>query len=279
MTHAAVVKNLKVISIGLNNDRLDVFWEYANPEQALSYEVWIERSGSISGPFSTIAKTYGAVSYTDWTADYDMTQVYYYRLRVVKRDTQDQVQVTKAAWFEEKPDVINAEIRRRNNLLLREYTGVPVLYYPVRNTGTRCPECWGELEDQRVKSKCEVCYDTGYVTGYYTPILMYMNIHEDQNALAQNAEMDEVPIRTATALLTGEFPIHFADLILERNNERWLVSSFDRTEKLRVTASYRVRLHQVLEQDVRFKIPLPDTDIFNRVARSREYTRPYTLNR
>jgi len=203
---------------------------------------------------------------------------YWYQLEVVKRDTRELVQTTRQYTYASEPTVIGREVRRRNNLLLREHTGVPILYYPIRTEGMRCPECWGESEGQRVRSKCSNCFDTGWLLGYYNPLLMYMNIHADQQQLSENAETDRFAVRTGTGFIAGDIPIQFGDLVLEETNSRWAVSSYDKTEMLRSTVSFRIRLHQVIESDIRYRVPLPEAEIFERFVKSREYSRPYTLN-
>lgn len=273
-----ILKDFKVTSLGLDNDRIDLLWDYTKPEDALDYEVWVERAGALSGPFSPVGRTYNAVSFTDRSADYDITERSFYRLRVVKRSDLTTLELSETKVYEPEPNLIVREIQLRQNLVQREHSGVPVLYYPTRTTGVRCPDCYDEGVGQQIRSQCESCFDTTYITGYYTPILMYMQIHEDQTALVQNPETDEVPVRTATARITGDIRLQFADLVLESSNERWLVSSWDRTELQRARVSYNARLHHVLETDVRYRVPLPETDIFEKFEKSREYTRPYTLN-
>lgn len=275
-----VVTNLRVDPWGLGTgvDRLDLYWDYVRADTVLSYEVWVERSASISGPYSVIAKTYNARNFADLGVHQHPGLCFFYRLRVVRRSDGAAVQTTPTAVFEAEPDLVTLEIRRRTNLLLREYTGVPVLYYPVRSTGLRCPDCWSDTQKHRVKSRCTTCYDTGFVTGFYTPMLMHLNIHEDQTMLSQNAETDETVARNATMLVSGNFPLQFSDLVVERTNQRWLVSAWERTEKLRATLSNHVRLHFLPESDIRHGVPLPRPGIFDEAYRNREYTRQYTLN-
>lgn len=278
MSHDSVVRKLYVTQIGLDNERNDVFWEFIDPVTYLDYEVWVERSGGVAGPFSVIAKTYGARSYTDRAVRSLSGHPFYYRLRIVRRKDTVSVQTTPVATMGNAPDLIASEIRRRGNLLLREYTGAPVLYYPVRASGQRCPDCWSDLEKHRVKSNCLTCFDTGFLMGYYTPILTYINVHEESNALTQNAEMDDTNQQTALAMVMGELPVQFGDMIVERDNHRWSVSSWEKTEKLRSVVSFRMRLHLLAENSASYKIPLPSGDPFGDAYRNREYTRPYTLN-
>lgn len=273
-----IIKDARVGCVGLDNTRLDIFWKWVRPQDYLHYEVHIYKSGAISGPFVKISETYGSVSYTDWKAEYNEFGKDYYLLRVVKRDTKVLVQEVGPIDFSFPADIIAKEIRRRNNLLLKEFIGSPILYYPKLTSGMRCPGCWGESEGQRLRSRCNQCFDTGYVLGYYNPILMYANIHTDDEPLVQNAETDEFGLRTSTAFFSGDLDIQHGDLVLEKSNKRLIVSGFDDSSRLRNTISYRVRLHYINESDIRFKIPLPQDDIFDRFEVSREYSRPYTLN-
>lgn len=273
-----ILRNVRVTSMGLDNNRLDVLWEYSNQADALDYEVWVERAGALSGPFVPIGRTYNSVSFTDRSADSDITERYYYRLRVVKRSDLSTLELSGVVVYDDTPNLLVREMQLRQNLVQREYNGIPILYYPVRTTGVRCPECYDPEMGQKIRSQCQICYDTSYITGYYTPMLMYIQLHEDQTALVQNAETDEIPVRTATARITGDINLQFGDLILEHTNERWLVSAWERTELQRARVSLNARLHHVFETDVRYRVPLPESDIFDRFSVSKEYSRPYTLN-
>jgi hypothetical protein len=274
----SIVKNLIVTSLGLDNERNDILWAFTDPQASLAYEVWVERSGAVSGPFQLIAKTYNAVSYTDWYKRHDEWSRYFYRLKVMRRKDMSVAEISPEASNEMQPDLVLAEIRRRGNLLLKEFNGSPVLYYPVRTDGTRCPDCWDDLARQRSRSHCKTCFDTGYVAGYYNPVLMYVNIHEDQSQIAQNPETDEMLVRPATAAVPGALTVQFGDLLLERTNIRWTVADIDRTEKLRVKATQHLRLHQIPETDIKYRVPLPQVDTFDQIELNREYSRPYTLN-
>ena len=274
-----ILKNVRVTSIGLDNGRMDVLWDFIDPDTSLTHEVWVERSGSESGPFEILAKTYNSVSYTDFSAN----QIHgfnlnFYRLRAVPRDDLTKTdELTKGETFEAPTDVIAAEIRRRTNLLHKEFVGRPVLYYRSRHQGRRCTECWGALEQQRVKSKCEACFDTGWMLGYFNPIFFYIKIAEGDIGVQHNSETDEVLMRSAVSHITGDIEVVIGDLIVEKENVRWLVGSFGHSEKLRSRVSQIVNLHRILESDVKFKVPIPEPGIFESQALSREYTRPYTL--
>jgi len=66
-----VIEDIRVTSVELNNDRLDVFWRFSDPEHSLAYEVHVKRSGAISGPYTKVAETFNAISFTDWFVDPD----------------------------------------------------------------------------------------------------------------------------------------------------------------------------------------------------------------
>lgn len=123
---AAVIKNFRVVTLGLDNERLDLLWEFVVPADALRYEVWVERSGGAVGPFQILAKDYNAIAFTDFTVNRKSANIHYhYRLRVVPRDDPQEsatVELTGVKALEPERDLVAAEIERRNNLLYQEYT-------------------------------------------------------------------------------------------------------------------------------------------------------------
>ena len=273
-----IVQEATVTSLGLDRERVDVLWKFVDPKVSLAHEVWVLRSNALGGPYGAVAKTYAATSYTDWEASFSLHNRPYYRLKVVRRDTKEQVQLTDPITHGAKVNIFAREIRRRHNLVFREFTGNPTLYYPLRTEGEACPDCWSELRGQRTQSSCTTCFDTGRILGYYNPLLLWINIHEDERTLVQNVEVDEAVVIGASCLLPGELWLHEGDLVVERHGDRWLLNRFNQTELLRAPVSWRARLHKLPEKDVRHRIPLPSTDVFDKLTESREFKRQYTLN-
>jgi len=274
-----VIREFKVTSLGLDVRRLDTLWSFVRPADALTHEVWVERSSSPGGPFQLIAKTFNAISFTDrnifGTAVFAR---YYYRLKVVSRQAPyPVVETTVPREFTHPKDVLGNEIRRRHNLLLREFIGRPMLYYRLRTDGVRCHDCWGDLENQRVKSHCDTCFDTGFITGFFNPVVLMVNMKDDPDALVQNAEVDEAFVHMGSATMTADIEAFIGDLLVESDNTRWLISSLNHSEKLRSRTIQVLGVAHVQKSDVKYKVPLPEPDILSRIPLSREYARPYTL--
>lgn len=65
------------------------------------------------------------------------------------------------------------EILRRENLGQTKYNGVKGWLLRRREVGAKCTNCIDEILGAQLKSDCPVCYGTGYLSGYFTPQLMY----------------------------------------------------------------------------------------------------------
>lgn len=67
------------------------------------------------------------------------------------------------------------EINRKNELLLKSrYSGVTVYLYKAKTYGVICTECANRTIKRPTQSRCQTCYGTGYVGGYYLPFTQTM---------------------------------------------------------------------------------------------------------
>ena len=61
------------------------------------------------------------------------------------------------------------DIVRRESLMLRKESGSPGYLLKRRHTGTVC-DCVDDMTGEPRKHNCELCYGTGFVSGYYDPV-------------------------------------------------------------------------------------------------------------
>jgi len=153
-----------------------------------------------------------------------------------------------------KPDVIATEIIRRNNLLLKNFVGIPAQLYIRKTWGQRCCICWDPIKQRKIQSDCQVCYNTGFVDGFLGPIDMMINFSPSPEPVRQ-ANFEQHP--DATNAWTANYPeISAKDIIIEDGCTRWRVVTPSFTQKRRVKVHQVLQLTGVNRNDIEYKLPL-----------------------
>jgi len=249
-----VVKEFKVRSLDLDFNELS--WSIEDTfDDVLNYTFQVFRSESPMGPFAAISQPFSdKYRFIDNAILIgDKWRKYYYRLRLTNLLTGEWEETASAA-KEPEPDLIALEIRRHMQILFREHAGRRVWLLPSRQSGQRC-ECWAPRLGQRTRSGCPLCYDTGYVRGYYNPIEAYGQIDPSPKA----SQVTNVGAQQQTNT-TGRFPDYPPmkpdDILVELENRRWKVITVSATEKARAIVHQEVTLHEIPPSDIEYSIPL-----------------------
>ena len=265
-------------------DHLDISWKIRDTNEDLErYSFFLLRSVDGSeGPFQVHAGPFG---YTFTFRDPDIRafhkwRQYFYKIRAVHKDTGDEKEFG-AAWLAAPPDLINLEIRRRMGMAQREFNGRPAILLPRLTFGQRCPHCWdmnsaGNSLGKKRRGNCVTCFDTGFVTGYGTPIIFYIQIDPSPVSPQPISVSERQPVDTSSRT-SGYPPVSPRDVIIEVENVRWHVERVPSTQKLRAVVHQEPVLHQIPKSDVRYKIPI-DLSVLENLKNSREFTRPMSLN-
>lgn len=275
------VTNISVRTFDL--DHLDVFWEIEDTDEELErYSFYLLRSvDGPEGPFGVYAGPFNN-SYQFRDPDVQTLhkwRVYYYRIRVVHKDTAE-VQEFGPAWLEAPPDRITLEIRRRHYLLLKEFNGRKSFLFKNLTFGQKCPVCWdkgprGNSIGRPTQQNCETCFDTTYVGGFATPIIFYLQIDPSPTPVQRLESAERAPVDT-TGRTAAYPPISPKDVIVEAENIRWEVQRVPFTGKLRAKAHQELVLHQIPRDDVRYAIPI-NHELLDDFSPEREFTRPMSL--
>jgi hypothetical protein len=157
------------------------------------------------------------------------------------------------------PDFVALEIVRRNNLLLRRFTGRLVAYCPVRWQGPRCALCWDNQKKRSNSSSCTECYGTTFQGGYYDPIHVFVDVNPSPNVL-QLSTFGKMEINN-TVLFMSNFPLAKPnDLIVERGNRRWRVVQVNVITEKRYTVQQYLQVEEIEKSDAEFLFPV-DLDL------------------
>jgi hypothetical protein len=248
------VIKLKVRS--LDRNLIEISWELkSTQEDVFDYQFQIYRSESPSGPWDIISvpfqDEYLFIDNAIWVGD--RWRMLHYQVRVIHvptGDTKDFGPVTQEA----EPDLIALELRRHTQLLFHEYAGRKCWVLPIRTFGPRC-ECWDNRLQKKTRSRCELCFDTGFVRGYLSPIEVWMQVDPSPKT-NQVTNVGTMQQSNTTARVGYYPPLRPNDLIVEPENRRWRVIQVNQTEQGRAAVHQELQLHEIPHRDIEYAVPL-----------------------
>lgn len=248
------LRNLKVRSLDL--DFHEISWSIGDTVvDVLDFTFQVLRSESPSGPFDPLS-----IPFEDRYLFIDNTlqqanrwRLFHYVVRVTEKRTGNTKDFGPVA-HEPDADLIALELRRHVQLLMNEFAGRRCWVLPVRTFGQRC-ECWNATLQKKTRSGCRLCFDTGFVRGYLSPIEVWVQIDPSPKS-QQTLNVGNAQQSNTTARLGYYPPLKPYDLIVEPENRRWKVLSVSQTEQGRAPVHQEVQLHEVPLRDVEFAIPL-----------------------
>jgi len=244
-----------------NLDYVVVNWAIKPTNEDISlYHFSILRSDS---PDSNFAEVYNGLvnvfSYKDTSANlYSKWRKFFYKVRCILISDPTKFVDSLVESNATKPDPIAVEIIRRNNLLLKNFVGVPSVVYIRRSWGQHCPNCWDEIKQRKTQSNCAVCYNTGYVGGFFDPVEVNVNYNPSPEMIRQ-AHFEQ-QIDTTTAWMSNYPPISPKDVIIENGRKRWRVVQVSKTEKKRLLVHQIFSLAQINLNDIEYKLVMPEAE-------------------
>jgi len=276
------VRNIEVRSFDL--DHLDIFWEIdGTDEDLLRYQFFVLRSvDGAGGPFETIAGPFFN-SYVLRDPEVHLLhkwRKYFYKIKVRDQDTGVE-QEFGPQYLRAQPDRIALEIQRREQLLFREFAGRKALLFPRLTFGQHCRQCWdtgprGNTIGRNKQQNCPTCFDTTYVGGFATPLLIYIQLDPAAESIQLSDASERAPVDT-TARLSSFPPVKVKDMIVEAENRRWQVERVSSTRKLGAVVRQELALHMIPIGDIRYKVPIQESALAS-PSPEREFTRPMTSN-
>ena len=281
------VTSLRVRSFDL--DHLDIFWEIApvigpkrdeDPHTIFDYDFYVLRSGdSPLGPYEQIAGPF-----RDQYMLRDMQvhllhkwRQYFYKIRVVHRPTGEEELFGPSSSDEPEQDLIAAEIIRQEDLLFREFTGRKCWLFIARTFGPRCT-CWDPVLSRRTRSSHALCFDTGFLGGFMSPIEVYVQI-DPQGKNMNATSLGEMQPNDSSARMISFPPVSPHDILVETENLRWRVISSACTERLRSVVHQELRIHGIPKGDIEYALPMNVALQNLTTAANRNFTNPQNLEK
>lgn len=155
-------------------------------------------------------------------------------------------------------DKYAAEIVRRRGIVLNLHSGTVIYLVKRRTYGTVCPVSYDPVLQRTTSSGCEVCYDTGYVNGYFTPIPLRCQINERPTRTMYQMFSDWQD-QDAVLYLQPDHPVNPKDIIVDKLFRRWVVITVGQAQKGVTPIGLTIQMRQIERADVIYKLPIDFT--------------------
>jgi len=262
------VVNISISS--LSRESLTITWAIKDTTEDLdNYLLSIHRSQAQSGPYQKVTKDFiasTAYQFVDTGVNlFSKNREYYYRIKALNKLTGESLfygstpsedvlkgENPKGAYLEAPPDLEALEAIRRNDLVLREYTGRKVLFLKRKDTGTRCTNCWDPIKRRRTRSDCLSCYDTGVIGGYFSAQETFCSKSPESKT---NGLTSIFEVQPGDVLLTfSSFPRLFPKDLVIADNKRYRVIGVQRAEKLWSVTHQTAQVRELSKDQIEYKI-------------------------
>ena len=244
-----------------NLDYLVVNWAVKPSAEDISlyrFSVW--RSDSPDADFAMVCDgLQNTFSYKDTSVDlYSKWRKFFYKIQLYLATDPATIVTSLVESNSTKPDPIALEIVRRNNLVLKNFVGVPSYVFIRRTWGQRCSNCWDPIKQRKTQSNCSICYNTGFVGGFFDPVSVNINYNPSPE-MVRHANFEQ-QIDNTTAWMSNYPPISPKDIIVENGRKRWRVVQVNHTEKKRLVLHQIFSLTQVNLNDIEYKLLIPGAE-------------------
>tara|TARA_B100001123_G_scaffold398791_1_gene483170 strand:- start:9903 stop:10808 length:906 start_codon:yes stop_codon:yes gene_type:complete len=254
----------------ITREVLRINWEIRDHFETIgNYRFTVLRSNSPEGPYVAVSPALtDTYVFDDISVDmHSLHREWYYQIQVVNAVTAETV-VYGANDPDETylngarpggvapqapPDKIVTESRYRLNLVLKEFSGRRVLWFPKRTFGQLCTNCVDELTQKRMQSRCLECYGSSFSGGYFNPVEIYaqMGPSIDKDILHWIGQIEP---RQSVILINGVYRPKPGDLLCEVEGRRWIIDRVQPTEKLRSRVRNTMVAHELTKGEVEFDI-------------------------
>jgi len=188
-------------------------------------------------------------------------RTYYYEVTSTNRNTDV---VTKSGPYTKEGfiDLVGIYIVEEHDFLFRHVCGVPLYILKKQTAGeARCTNCWDKTLKRVKRSNCQECHGTGFVGkgvgGYFDPFYTWGDIAPDPEVI-QITQWGKVEQGQTDLFFTNYPRLSVGDLVFElMTGKRWKVAMVRDTEKRRVKMLQIVRLDQINNDQVEYKIQIP----------------------
>lgn len=247
-------------------------WDLTDPQEAGTYLFDVARGYAPTGPWETLVTgAANALNYVDrlattQTSDDHVTP----NQLTLSRNTLYRVTATPPSGAANAVSTVSGiepklagrqrlfrrKLLRDEAVMLRKINGTQVAVCKRMRWGPRCTRCFDRYTKEVVRGNCTVCYGTGFVPGYATPVitLARRSVGPVQTSTTPQGKVDVA--QTQITLL--DTPAVEADdvLVFLQDNRRFVVKQQLQTELLTVSVHQKLLVSELARSSIEYRIPV-----------------------
>ena len=256
-----MLKISKIWCRTLDLDAIEVYFETApHNEDELDYTFEVLRSEAQYSDFLPISKPFsGRFHFSDTTPKQrHFFRSLYYKIEVTRKSDSKTVTYPEeglpGASVEAEPDLEAIEISRILQIRLSQFTGRLCWIFTKRTFGQRCL-CHDPVTGSKTRSSCALCWNTGWVGGYHSPLQVYADIISPSEQ-SNPSDMAKFTTVNARGILSGNPRVREGAILIEPENLRWRIGPINTSEKNRSVFRQEFSLHRIPTDDIIYKLPI-----------------------
>ena len=248
-----------------SNNEITLTWEWETTTDILSnYTLDILRAeGPVTeSEYDLIGSGISSedYSYTDTTISGYLLHKWrdiYYRLRIEDTTSTGSVYtLSDPVSLSVAPDVYAQEIIRDKNTGVNRY-GRDLAILKRRTFGTRCTNCWDPTLGRRTIEDCLTCYDTGWIGGFFDPIVV-KGVISPVTEESQITAFGQWQTGNSLLTMTNYPPLVTRDVIVDETNRRFRIEQVVPTEFKMALLAQRARISYIDKDDVVYRYPITE---------------------
>lgn len=251
-----------------------VQWTLRGPLAPGDYDFTLYRAGGPEGPWDLVAaglrNAYcaldGLAQPVGTTPDtwlrpnqLSMTRNFFYRVVAVGPTGEQGEDVAEmGATLPPKQRQLWRKLVRDEYLALRKFTGIPVAVLKRRQWGERCRPCVDKVTKEILRAHCTSCWGTGFVGGFWDPVLTYARRSPLQTT-SQVAPEDKTDVAQTRVTMMAVPRAEQSDvLVFLPDNKRFLVDQQSETSIRGVPVHQSVFVTLLPASHVLYKLPVDE---------------------
>lgn len=254
------ISSLNIRHLVINAQNVE--WGLLNPnnDDMTNYRLELYRS-EVQENFKLIGEpSISTNHFVDYGVDTrNRNRYYHYILRALYIPSDSTFVDATAVASMPTPDVIALDVVRAERLLLKWYLRTKVWFYQARTYGSRCHNCWDDVQSRRSKHDCPVCYGTGFIGGFFDPIPGYIDFSPNPLAVQASSFGPIASQPSQSSAWTTNYPLlKVNDYMFEIDTgHRWKINQIGYNEKSRFVTKQLMGLDEEYLGHIIYNIKTP----------------------
>lgn len=265
-------------AINLAPDRVFVQWDLSGASAPGVYVFQLYRGHSPRGPWLLLSSNRSQYSHLDvlsttpTVADasgrtvnmLSLARDFYYRVVVTPPEgVSGQVEVvsTVEPQLDGRQKNARRKMLRDEAVLLKKGNGVPVAVCKKARWGERCARCTDATTGEIIRGECLMCYGTGFVPGYHTPVITWARRSpaavQSQMTPSGKVDVNQLQITMLDAPMVQDDDM----LVFLRDNRRFIVKQAGSTELRTVTVHQEVVASELARSSIEYRFLVDPTTL------------------